>query len=121
MNSWVKLVSISIGNMIIGAGFGSITAWCMSAGMGFDYQTAQIAGGSFLGAGAGLIFGSIAYYAIFKQRVAYETVCVVLFITAFATDLTAYLLQTWTHELGWLAIYIILPVFFTAAFKFRCH
>lgn len=122
MNSSVmKFFNVSVASLIVGAGLGVMTAWCMTVRLERQYQMAITEGGSALGAAAGLLLGWVAYYGIFKQDVKYETFCGVVAITAVATAVTAYVLHRLTDTGGWLSIFVAIAVFLAASFKLRHH
>lgn len=120
MNSWaLKFLNVSIASVIVGAGLGVMTAWCMTVRLERQYQMAVTEGGSALGAAAGLLLGWVAYYGIFKQAVKFETSCAVVAITAVATAVTAYVLHRLTDTGGWLSIFVAVVVFLAASLKLR--
>lgn len=115
----MKFFNISVASLIVGAGLGVMTAWCMTVRLERQYQMAITEGASALGAAAGLLLGWVAYYGIFKQEVKYEIFCAVIAITAVATAITAYVLHRLTDTGGWLSIFVAIAVFLAASFKLR--
>lgn len=120
MNSWaLKFLNVSITSVIVGAGLGVLTAWCMTVQLERQYQMAITEAGSALGAIAGLVLGWIAYYGIFKQEIKYETFCAVVAVTAVATAVTAYVLHKLTDTGGWFSIFLGIAVFLAASLRLK--
>jgi hypothetical protein len=120
MNSAVmRFFSISVANLIVGAGLGFVAAWCMTARLERQYQMAITEGASALGAAVGLLLGWVAYYGIFKEQVRYETFCAVVALTALTTAVAAYVLHGLTDTGGWFSIFVAVAVFFAASLSLR--
>ena len=116
MNSpLLKFLCISITNLTTGAGIGIFIAWSMTAHSDWEYHIITVWGTPIITAILGLLFGWIAYYGIFKQRISYEIYCIVITVTCVITALSAYSLHR-LIDAGWLSIYIALPIFLITCF-----
>lgn len=115
----LKFLSATIANLVVGSGLGFVIAWFMTTGSERTSQMAMSETGGAMGAALGILFGWVAYYAIFKRVVSYESFCFVVGATAAASALAAYVLHQLTDTGGWLAVFVAIGVFFFTSWKLR--
>jgi hypothetical protein len=112
-------VSVAISCAATGAGIGGITAWFMTFRIDRPYQMAIEEAGLFLGAAMGLIFGCIAYYAIFRSEIDFSNFAKIVALTAVVSAATAAGMHLLTDTGGWIALPIGVIVFFAACIRVR--
>ena len=111
--------TVTITGFIVGAGSGIIIGLCASASTEWEYQLVFSLSSAWIGAAIGLMLGWITYYLIFRQKISFEIFCAVVSITCLITSVSAFLLQWVNTEMGWLAIFVSIPIFFVICFKLR--
>lgn len=122
-SSLIRFLSISITNLVVGLGSGTIAGFCLTArNANLDerlFYSVFIIGS--VGALHGLLLGWIAYYFVFRQNISFETYTAIVAISCVLTSILTYLLQLINTELGYLALYLFIPMFLMICLKIKKH